>query len=116
MATHNPKSYRVEQDGTIILQSKHLGEIVEVHLDKEKRRFYGIRQDRTVIEHDGDCGSDFAQPVMLYKIYYSFETDSWGVGYRLKNSNENKWKPGFTTAREAWLYREALITSGVAEK
>ncbi|BCL39682.1 hypothetical protein [Nostoc sp. MS1] len=53
---------------------------------------------------------------MLYKIYYSFETDSWGVGYRLKHSNENKWSDGFTTAREAWLYREALIASGIAEK
>ncbi|BAY73266.1 hypothetical protein NIES23_60940 (plasmid) [Trichormus variabilis NIES-23] len=116
MATHNPKFHRVEKDGTIILQSKHLGEIVEVHLNKEKRRFYGIKQDGTFIEHDRDCGSDFAQPVMLYKIYYSFETDSWGVGYRLKHSNENKWSDGFTTAREAWLYREALIANSVAEK
>ncbi|WP_224095642.1 hypothetical protein [Nostoc sp. MS1] len=42
MATHNPKFHRVEQDGTIILQSKHLGEIVEVHLNKENDVFTGL--------------------------------------------------------------------------
>lgn len=30
MPTHNPKEHRIDPDGTIILRSKHLGEIVEV--------------------------------------------------------------------------------------
>jgi len=115
MPTHNPKFHTIENE-IIILQSKHLGKIVEVHINKEKRRFYGIREDGTEIEHDRDCGSDFAQPVMLYKIYYSFEKDTWGVGYRIKDRNVNEWKDGFKTAREAWLYREALIAAGIAKR
>ena len=82
MPTHNPKEHRIDPDGTIILRSKHLGEIVEVDINKAKRRFYGRKKDRTEVEHHGDCGTDFAQPMMLYKIYYCFKNDTWGVGYR----------------------------------
>ncbi|WP_066423349.1 hypothetical protein [Anabaena sp. 4-3] len=114
MSTHNPKHHSIV-DGNIIFHSKHLGDVVEVHIDKAKRRFYGIKPDGiTVVEHDGDCGSDFAQPVMLYKIYYCFENDTWGVGYRV--NNKKQWRDGFKTAREAWLYREVLIAAGQATK
>lgn len=117
MSTHNPKFHTIDSDGTIILKSKHLGDVVEVHIDKAKRRFYGIRKvDHALIEHDGDCGNDFAQPVMLYKIYYCFENDTWGMGYRTKDKKEKKWMHGFKTAREAWLYREALIVGGIAKR
>lgn len=116
MATHNPKFHTIDSDGTIILRSKHLDEVVEVHINKVKRRFYGIKKDGTVIEDDSDCGTDFAQPVMLYKVYYCFENDTWGVGYRIKSNKQKKWIDGFKTAREAWLYREALIAGGIAER
>ncbi|ACC84357.1 hypothetical protein [Nostoc punctiforme] len=116
MSTHNPKHHTIDLDGTIILHSKHLEKIVEVHINKEKRRFYGIKKDGSVIEDDGDCGNDFAQPVMLYKIFYCFENDTWGVGYRIKNKKVSKWIDGFKTAREAWLYREALIAGDIAER
>ena len=53
---------------------------------------------------------------MLYKVWYSFENDNWVVAYRAKDTKENKYKDGFKTAREAWLYREALIAGGIAEK
>jgi hypothetical protein len=115
MSTHNPKKHSFQGE-TLILRSKHLGEVVEVHINKDKRRFYGIRQDGSVIEDDSDCGNDFAQPVMLYKVYYCFANDTWGVGYRLKDTNEKKWKDGFSSAREAWLYREALISAGIAKR
>jgi len=116
MSTHNPKEHIIDSDGTIILQSKHLEKVVEVHIDQEKRRFYGIKKDGSRIEDDGDCGTDFAQPVMLYKVYYCFENDTWGMGYRLESTKEHKWPNGFKTAREAWLYREALIAGGIAKK
>ncbi len=116
MSTHNPKFHTIDSDGTIILHSKHLDEVVEVHINKEKRRFYGIKKDGTVIENDRDCGNDFAQPVMLYKIWYSFENDTWVAAYQLKDTKEDKHLDGFKTAREAWLYREVLITGGIAEK
>ena len=117
MTKHNLKEHRLEKvNGIIILQSKHVGEVVEVYIDKEKRRFYGKRIDGTFVYHDGDCGNDFAQPVMLYKVYYCFENDSWGVGYRIKDTKEKKWKDGFATAREAWLYREALIYGDIAKR
>jgi hypothetical protein len=116
MSKPNPNFHTVKGNGTIILHSNHLGDIVEVHLNKEKRRFYGIREDDTEIGYDHDCGNDFAQPVMLYRIYYSFEKDVWGVGYRIKDKKENNWVDGFKTAREAWLYREALIAGGIAER
>lgn len=116
MPTHGPKFHTVDPDGTIILHSKHLLEVVEVHINREKRRFYGIKKDGSIIEDDSDCGNDFAQPVMLYKIYYSFKKDTWGVGYRIKNKKESNWIDGFKTAREAWLYREALIAGDIAER
>lgn len=50
MATHNPKFHTIDSDGTIIFGSKHLDEVVEVHINKVKRRFYGIKKDGTVIE------------------------------------------------------------------
>ena len=71
MSTHNPKFHTLK-DGIIILHSKHLGDIVEVHIDKEKRCFYGIREDSTVIEDNKECENDFAQPAMLYKIHYQY--------------------------------------------
>ncbi len=116
MSTHNPKFHTIDPDGTIILHSKHLGEVVEVYIDKEKRRFYGIKKDGERIDDDSDCGNDFAQPVMLYKIWYRFENDTWVAAYQLKHTKEDKQTDGFKTAREAWLYREALITGGIAEK
>ncbi|OYE01042.1 hypothetical protein [Nostoc sp. 'Peltigera membranacea cyanobiont' 232] len=116
MATHNPKFYTIDTDGNIILHSKHVNEIVDVHINKEKRRFSGVKKDGDLIEYDCDFGSDFAQPVMLYKIYYCFKNDTWGVGYRIKGSKEKKWLDGFKTAREAWLYRQVLIAGGFAEK
>jgi hypothetical protein len=116
MSTHNPKIHTIDSNGNIILKSKHLGDVLEVDIDKAKRRFYGIKVDDSRIEHNGDCGNDFAQPVMLYKIYYCFENDTWGMGYRTKDKNENKWRCGFKTAREAWLYREALIVGGIAKR
>jgi hypothetical protein len=127
MSTHNPKFHTIDPDGTIILHSKHLGEVVEVYIDKEKRRFYGIKKDGERIEDgirkngeriddDSDCGNDFAQPVMLYKIWYHFEKDTWVAAYQLKHTKEDKQTDGFKTAREAWLYREALISGGIAEK
>ena len=94
----------------------HLGEVVEVHIDKEKRRFCGITKDGKRVEHDSDCGNDFAQPVMLYKVWYRFENDTWVVAYRTQDTKEKKYKDGFKTAREAWLYREALIAGGIAER
>ena len=45
MGTHNPKFHSIDADGTIILHSNHLGKVVEVDIDKEKRRFYGITKD-----------------------------------------------------------------------
>lgn len=60
--------------------------------------------------------NDFAQPVMLYKVWYSFKDDTWVVQYRTKDTREHKWSHGLKTAREAWLYREALIAGGVAER
>ncbi|BAY97727.1 hypothetical protein NIES37_16710 [Tolypothrix tenuis PCC 7101] len=116
MPTHGPKSHTIDSDGNIILKSKHLGDVIEVNIDKVKRRFYGIKLDGTRIEDDGDCGGDFAQPVMLYKVYYCFANDTWGIGYRTKDKNEKKWRDGFKTAREAWLYREALIAGGIAKR
>ncbi|MDD1416412.1 Arm DNA-binding domain-containing protein [Dolichospermum sp. ST_con] len=56
---------------------------------------------------------------MLYKIKYFFERepkDTWEVAYRVKGKSEDTWKAGFKTAREAWLYREALISAGIAER
>ncbi|MGM3309453.1 hypothetical protein ACSQ6I_26320 [Anabaena sp. WFMT] len=120
MSSINPKHHTVTEAGVIILHSNHLGDIVEVHINKEKRRFYGILEDnKTEIEDDKDCGNDFAQPVMLYKIKYFFERepkDTWEVGYRIKGKSEDTWMKGFKTAREAWLYREALIAANVAER
>lgn len=116
MSKHNRNSHTVKKNGIIILHSNHLGDILEVNINKEKRRFYGIREDGSLIEHDSDCGNDFAQTVMLYKIYYCFENDTWGVGYRIKDTKEKKWMDGFKTAREAWLYREALIADGIAKR
>ena len=116
MATHNPKFHTIDADGTIILHSNHLGEVVKVNIDKERRRFYGITKDGERVEHDGDCGNNFAQPVMLYKVWYRFENDTWVVAYRAKGTKENKQIDGFKTAREAWLYREALIAGGISER
>ncbi|PHM09461.1 hypothetical protein [Nostoc sp. 'Peltigera malacea cyanobiont' DB3992] len=117
MARHNPKEHIFDkEDGTLLLQSNHLGQIVEVNIDKEKRRFYGIKKDGTVIEDSRDCGNDFVQPRILYNIFYQFDNDTWGVVYRIKNEEERKWMVGFKTAREAWLYREALIAGGKAER
>ncbi|BAZ32436.1 hypothetical protein NIES4074_49410 [Cylindrospermum sp. NIES-4074] len=119
MSSINPKHHTVTADGVIILHSNHLGDVVEVHINKEKRRFYGIREDGTLIEDDKDFGNDFAQRVMLYKICYFFEYEpknSWAVGYRIKGKSEDTWMGGFKTAREAWLYREALIAGDVAER
>ena len=116
MSTHNPKFHTIDSDGIIILKSKHLGEVVEVYIDKEKRQFYGIKKDGERIYHNSDCGNDFAQPVMLYKIWYRFENDTWVAVYQLKATKEDKQMDGFKTAREAWLYREVLISSGIAEK
>lgn len=119
MSSINPKDHKVTETGVIILQSNHLGDVVEVHINKEKRLFYGIREDGTVIEDDKDCGNDFVQTVMLYKIKYFFERelkDTWEVGYRIKGKSEDTWMGGFKTAREAWLYREALIAADVAER
>lgn len=115
MATHNPKFHTIKGN-RIILHSNHLGDVVEVHINKEKGRFYGIREDGSEIEYDGDCGNDFKQPVMLYKIFYSFENDNWVMGYRTKDNKENNWLDGFRTAKEAWLYRETLIADGVAQR
>jgi len=112
----NPKEHIIDNDGTIILCSNHLGEVVEVHINRETRRFYGIKKDGTVIEHDKYCGNNFARPVMLYNTHYYFKQDTWVVGYKLKNQAEYQWKSGFQTAREAWLYREALIADNKAEK
>ncbi|MEH2323740.1 MAG: hypothetical protein V7K32_09230 [Nostoc sp.] len=114
MSKPNPNFHTVNKNGTIILHSNHLGDVVEVHIDKVKRRFYGIREDGTVIEDSADYGNDFKQPVMIYKIYYSFEKDAWGMNYITKDNNEHKWIDGFNTAREAWLYREVLIAEGIA--
>ncbi|MEH2375468.1 hypothetical protein [Nostoc sp.] len=72
MSKPNCNFHTAKKNGTIILDSNHLGDVVEVHIDKVKRRFYGIREDGIVIEDSGDYGNDFKQPVMLYKIYYSF--------------------------------------------
>jgi hypothetical protein len=116
MPTHNPKHHAIDSDGNIILKSKHLGDVVEVYIDKVKGRFYGIKLNGEPIEYDSDCGTDFAQPVMLYKVYYCFANDTWGIGYRTQDKNEDKWKDGFKTAREAWLYREALIVGGIAKR
>lgn len=119
MSSINPKNHSVTKAGVIILHSNHLGDIVEVDINKEKRRFYGIKEDETVIEDDNDCGNDFAQRVMLYKIKYFFERepkDTWEVGYRIKGKSEDTWMKGFKTAREAWLYREALIAADIAER
>ena len=116
MSTPGPKNHTIDEDGTIILHSNHLGEVVEVHINKERRRFYGIKKDGSIIEDDSDCGNDFAQPVMLYNIHYYNETDTWVVGYKLKGKVGNQWKDGFKTAREAWLYREVLIAGDIAER
>ncbi len=99
MSKHNRNFHTVKDNGIIILHSNHLGDVLEVNINKEKRRFYGIREDGSLIEYEGNCGNDFAQPIMLYKIYYCFENDTWGVGYRIKNTKEKKWMDGFKTAR-----------------
>lgn len=116
MPKHNRDDHTVKEDGTIILHSNHLGDVIEVGIDKVKRRFYGIREDKTIVEDTADCGNDFAQRVMLYRIYYSFANDCWGLGYRVKGQKKNNWLEGFKTAREAWLYREALIAGGIAKR
>ena len=38
------------------------------------------------------------------------------MGYKTKDTQETKWMGGFKTAREAWLYRETLIASGIAQR
>lgn len=116
MSKPNPNFHTVNQNGTIILHSNHLSHVVEVHINLAKRRFYGIREDNTVIEDNSDCGDDFAQRVMLYNINYHFKTATWGVKYHIKHENKDGRKEGFNTAREAWLYREALIAGGIAER
>ncbi len=115
MPTQNSKFHTIK-DGVITLHSKHLGDVVEVHVNKDKRRFYGIREDGTKIEYGRDYGNDFAQPVMLYKIFYCFKNDTWKMGYQTKDTKETKWMSGFKTAREAWLYRETLIANGIAQR
>jgi hypothetical protein len=118
MPNHNPKHHTIKGD-KIIFHSNHLGDVIEVGIDKIKCRFYGIREDGTKVEDTKHYGNKVAQRVMLYKIFYEFEgdnQDTWTVGYRLKDKNENIWKSGFKTAREAWLYREALISANVADK
>lgn len=108
--------HTVNKNGTIILHSNHLGDVVEVHIDLEKRKFYGIKLDGSRIEDDGDCGNDFAQPVMLYNMNYHFKTDTWRVKYHIKDEKKDAVQEGFKTAREAWLYREVLIADGIAER
>lgn len=43
MSKHNRNFHTVKSNGMIILHSNHLGDIVEVNINKEKRRFYGIQ-------------------------------------------------------------------------
>ncbi len=118
MSKHNPKNHLIKE-GIIILQSNHLGEVVEVHIDKNKKRFYGIKKDGSKVEDNSHCGNDKRQRVMLYKIKYFFTRepkDTWEVGYRIKGQRESLYQGGFQTAKEAWLYREELITTGIAER
>ncbi|MBW4559566.1 MAG: hypothetical protein KME32_00145 [Mojavia pulchra JT2-VF2] len=116
MSKPNPNFHTVKQDGTINLHSNHLGDVLDVGIDLAKRRFYGVKLDGFRIEDDGDCGNDIAQPVMLYNMNYHFETNTWRFKYHLRGKKEADGKEGFKTAREAWLYREALIAGGIAER
>lgn len=45
MSKHNKNFHTVKGNGIIILHSNHLGDVVEVSINQEKRRFYGIRED-----------------------------------------------------------------------
>lgn len=75
MSKLNPNYHTIKGD-LIILHSNHLGNVIEVGIDKTNRRFYGIREDGTKIEDIQDFGNKFAQRVMLYKIFYEFEGDN----------------------------------------
>ncbi|MEH2275890.1 MAG: hypothetical protein V7K40_14160 [Nostoc sp.] len=118
MPTHNNKEHLLQEgkEHTILLRSKHLGDVVEIHIDKEKKCFYGVKEDGNIVEYYPKSFSDFKCAVVLYKIHYSFEENTWVMGYTLKKTNEDKWMLGFATAREAWLYREALISASIAKR
>jgi hypothetical protein len=116
MSRPNPKRHRVREDGTNIYQSNHLGDVVDVGIDLIKRCFYGIREDGTRVEVEIGKGNNSRQKVMLYNMNYDFETNTWRFKYHLKVKKGFSGKEGFKTAIEAWLCREELIASGIAER
>ena len=58
MSTHNPKEHSFNGE-LLILKSKHLGEVVEIHIDKEKKCFRGVQADGSIIEHYPKAFTDF---------------------------------------------------------